>query len=123
MTTNVKVISGRDFVRARPDGHANVETAEKLIADIAQAGAGLDEFAILVDTRDVSDQLTAFELWKLSAKLVRFRHTFERRTAVLCPAEKFDLTQFFPLCAANHGLNISAFTSYEGAMEWLIGEG
>ena len=122
MTTNIKVIQARDFIRARPDGHAYLDKAEELLADIAQAGEGLDDFAILVDTRNVSGQLSATELWTLAEKLVKFRHTFAKRTAVLCPIEKFDHTRFFSLCAENYGFNIRAFTSYEDAMEWLIGE-
>lgn len=122
MATNVKVIPARDFIRARPDGHAYLDKAEELLAEIARAGQGLDDFAILVDTRNVSGQLSATELWTLSKKLVKFRHTFARRTAVLCPMEKFDHTRFFTLCAENQGFNIRAFTSYEDAMEWLIGE-
>ena len=122
MPTNVKVIQALDFIRARPDGHAYLDKAEQLLADIAKAGDGLDDFAILVDTRQVSGALSATELWSLAEKLVKFRHTFAKRTAVLCPTEKFDHTRFFTLCAENHGFNIRAFTSYEDAMEWLIGD-
>ena len=120
MPTNVKVIPARDFIRARPDGHAYLDQAEQLLADIARAGEGLDDFAILVDTRQVSGALSATELWTLAEKLVKFRRTFAKRTAVLCPLDKFDRTRFFGLCAENHGFNIRAFTSYEDAMEWLI---
>lgn len=120
MPTNVKVIPARDFIRARPDGHAYLDKAEQLLADIAKAGDGLDDYAILVDTREVSGALSATELWTLAEKLVKFRRTFARRTAVLCPLDKFDRTRFFGLCAENHGFNIRAFTSYEDAMEWLI---
>jgi hypothetical protein len=52
---------------------------------------------------------------------VRFRNNFARRTAILCPLEKFDRSRFFALCAENRGFNIQVFTSYEEAMEWLIG--
>lgn len=122
MPTNVKVIRAREFVRARPDGHAYLDRAEQLLAEIAQAGEGLDDFAILVDTREVSGQLSATELWRLAETLLKFRSTFAKRTAVLCPIEKFDHTRFFTLCADNHGFNIRAFTGYEDAMEWLIAD-
>ena len=122
MSTNVKVIQAREFIRARPDGRAYLDRAEQLLAEIAQAGDGLDDFAILVDTRQVSGQLSATELWRLAETLVKFRHTFAKRTAVLCPMEKFDHTRFFALCAENHGFKIRAFISYEEAMEWLIAD-
>lgn len=122
MPTNVKVIQAREFIRAQPDGHAYLDRAEQLLAEIAQAGDGLDEFAILVDTRRVSGALSATELWRLAETLLKFRGTFARRTAVLCPIEKFDHTRFFTLCAENHGFNIRAFVAYEDAMEWLIAD-
>jgi hypothetical protein len=115
------VIRARDFIRARPGGDANLEKAEQLLKDIAEAGTGLDDFDILVDTREVSGMLSATDLWSLAQRLVRYRKTFARRTAVICPIEKFDHTRFFSLCADNHGFNIQAFTSYEDAMEWLLG--
>jgi hypothetical protein len=96
MAANVKVIRARDFVRAQPGGHANLEQAEQLLKDIALA------------------------VWRLAERLVRFRKTFAHRNAILCPIEKFDHTRFFALCAENHGFNIQAFSSYEEAMEWLL---
>jgi hypothetical protein len=119
---NIKVIHARDFVRAQPDGQAHLEKAEQLLRDIAQAGEGLENFEILVDTRDVSGSLSAPDLWTLAERLVRFRKTFARRTAIICPIERFDHSRFFALCAENHGFNVRAFTSYEDAMEWLLGE-
>ena len=121
MSANVKVIRARDFVRARPDGEATLETGEQLLKDIAAAGLGLEDFEILVDTRELSGMLSATDLWTLAEQLARYRQTFARRTAVLCPIERFDHARFFSLCADNHGFNIQAFTSYEDAMEWLLG--
>jgi len=120
MPTNVKVIHAGDLIRARPEGEAYLEDAEQLIRDIVAAGAGLEEFEVLIDTRRVSGTLSATDLWNLAEKLAKYRASFARRTAVLCPQEKFDHSRFFALCAENHGFNIRAFTSYEEAMEWLI---
>ena len=120
MPATVKVIHWGDFIRARPDGHADLEQAETLLKEIAQAGSGLQDFDILVDTRTVKGRLSVADLWTLAEKLVRFRQTFSHRTAVLCPLEKFDHTRFFALCAENRGFNVHAFTSYEDAMEWLL---
>ena len=121
MAANVKVIRSRDFIRARPGGQANREKAEQLLRDIAEAGAGLEDFEIVADTRDVAGMLSANDLWTLAERLARYRQTFSRRTAVICPIERFDHARFFALCADNHGFNIQAFTSYEEAMEWLLG--
>ena len=120
MPTNVKIIHASDFIRARPEGPAQLEHAEQMLKDIAAAGAGLDQFEVLVDTRRVVGSLSATDLWTLAEKLARFRPSFARRIAILCPLEKFDHSRFFALCAENRGFNIQAFTSYEEAMEWLI---
>src|SRR5262249_52144353 len=103
-------------------GQANIAGAEKLLSDIAEAGEGLEDFEILVDTREISGSLTASELWSLSERLVRYRTTFSHRTAVVCTSDRFDHARFFSLCAENKWFNIRAFTSYEDAMEWLITE-
>ena len=120
MPTNVKIIHASDFIRARPEGPAQLEDAEQMLKDIAVAGAGLDSYEVLVDTRRVTGSLSATDLWTLAQQLVRFRTTFAHRTAILCPLEKFDHSRFFALCAENRGFNIQAFTSYEEAIEWLI---
>jgi DNA-binding transcriptional LysR family regulator len=121
--TNVKVIHARDFIRATPQGEAWFEKALELLQSIAEAGAGLTDFEVLVDTRRVTGGgLSAADLFRLAEALVRYRKTFARKTAVLCPLEKFDKLQFFALCAEDRGFNLRAFTSYEDAMEWLIAD-
>ena len=50
--------------------------------------------------------------------------TFLRKTAVLCPRERFDNARFFSLLAASHGFRgVRAFLAYEDAMEWLLAAG
>lgn len=120
MAANIKVIQARDFIRASPDGRVYMDKAEQLLQRIAEAGAGLGDFDVLVDTRRVSGALTATELWRLADRLVHYRNTFARKTAILCPLEKFDHSTFFALCAENRGFNVQAFASYEDAMEWLL---
>jgi len=118
--TNIKVIQATDFIQATPEGHAYIEKAEQLLKDIADAGAGLEGFHVLVDTRRVTGALTATELWHLADKLAHYRRTFGNKTAILCPVERFDHSRFFALCAENQGFNVQAFTDYEHAMEWLL---
>jgi len=118
--TNVKVIQAKDFVRATHEGHADLEKAEQLLQSMADAGAGLKDFHVLVDTRRSTGWLGATELWSLSQKLAKYQNAFGRKTAILCPLERFDHNRFFALCAENRGFNVRAFVSYEEAMEWLI---
>ena len=121
MAANVKIIRAKEFIRAQPDGQADLAGAERMLQEIIAAGVGTPDYEVLVDTRSVRGALSATNLWTLAESLVKFRNTFARRTAILCPLEKFDHTRFFALCAENRGFNIQAFTSYEDAMEWLIG--
>jgi hypothetical protein len=47
-----------------------------------------------------------------------------RKTAVLCPRERFDNAKLFSLLAGNRGFRqFRAFLSYEDAMEWLLASG
>ena len=120
MPRNVKVIEAKEFVRGTPEGRVYLEEAEKLLKDIAAAGAGLEGFDVLIDTRRVSTGLSATELWYLADKVARFPRGDGRRIAILCPTERFDHSRFFALCAENRGLDVQAFTAYEDAMEWLL---
>ena len=65
--------------------------------------------------------LNTSDLWTLAAKAASEAAKSRRRTAVLCPAERFDHARFFAMCAERHSLNIRAFVDYEHAIEWLIG--
>lgn len=122
MPHQVKVIHASDFIRARPEGEFDLEASERLLGEIARAGEALDEFEILLDVRQTQGRMSATDLWSLAERLVRYRSTFARKTAILCPVEKFDRARFFALCAENRGFNIQAFTAYEEAMEWLLAE-
>lgn len=121
MTTNVRVIHPKDFLRARADGRVDLETGKKLLADVASAAAPLENYEVLIDIRDAVGQLTPDEVNELAGSLIQFRETFLRKTAVLCPRERFDNARFFSLLAASHGFRrIRAFVTYEDAMEWLL---
>ena len=122
MPAQIKVISAGDFIRAKPTGEFDLEASEQLLAGIAKAGEALDDFDILVDTREAQGVLSATDLWFLADKLVHYRRTFARKTAVLCPLEKFDRARFFAMCAESRGFNMRAFADYEHAMEWLIAD-
>jgi hypothetical protein len=120
VTHDVRVIQPSDFVRATPDGHADVEAGERLLCEIAEKASELEEFNILVDTRRLRGMLSAGQLWYLAEKFAGHPHIGRRKTALLCPRQRFDHARFFSLCAEHRGSNVEAFTSYEEAMEWLL---
>src|SRR3954470_24702541 len=119
MTYNIKVIRATEFVRARAHGDFDLERSTLMLEAIARAAESLDDFEIMVDTRGVTQAMGATQLWYLAEKLVKHRHTFSRKTAVLCPEARFDHIRFFSLCAERRGFNIQPFTEYEHAMDWL----
>jgi hypothetical protein len=120
MPAAVKVIQARDFIRAEADGTFVIEDSLRMLGDIAAAAADLREHDVVVDVRQADSQLSAADLWTLALKLAEYRHMQLRKTAVLCPLERFDKARFFALCAENQGFRIRAFTDYESAMEWII---
>ena len=121
MSTNVRVIHPSDFLRARTDGRVDLDMAKSLLAQVAEAAAPLVEYDVMIDIRDVVGQLTPDEVCELAGSLDQFRGTFLRKTAVLCPRERFDNARLFSLLAGNHGFRqVRAFFSYEDAMEWLM---
>ena len=121
MPTNVRVIHPRDFLRVRADGRVDLEMGKDLLQQVADAAEPLGAYEVLIDIRDAVGRLTPDEVHELAGSLVRFRHTFLHRTAVLCPRDRFDNARFFSLLAASYGFqNIRAFIGYEDAMEWLM---
>jgi len=65
--------------------------------------------------------MSVTDLWYLAAELSTLGKAFLRKTAVLCPVERFDYADFFALCADNLGMRVQAFNSFEDAIDWLIG--
>jgi hypothetical protein len=123
MPANVRVIRSNEFLRETTEGFADMAWAEQVIAEFVARSEPLQgDYSILVDTRRAIGLLSATQLWYLSEKLARHQSTFSHRTAILCPAERFDHARFFALCAEGKGCNVRAFTRYEDAMEWCLAE-
>ena len=121
MSTNVRVVRPSEFLRVRADGRVDLDMAKAMLERVAAAAAPLDDYEVLIDIRDVVGRLTSDEVCELAGSLDQFHATFLRKTAVLCPRERFDNTRLFSLLAASHGFRrIRAFLSYEDAMEWLM---
>ena len=120
MATNIRIIHAHDFIKATPEGRLDFEDSKKMLMEIASASAHLADYEIILDTRKVQAVMSATQLWDLARELIKYHTTFSRKTAILCPLERFDLAEFFALCAHNRGFQVRAFTSIGDAMEWLI---
>ena len=125
MPANIRIIHAHEFIKATPEGQLNLEESRKLLIELASASAPMADYDIIVDTRKAQSKMSPNDLWALVADLSdNFRKAFSRnrKTAVLCPLERFDHAAFFGLCAQNKGFQVSAFTSLEDAYEWLIAD-
>jgi hypothetical protein len=124
MPTNIRIIHTHDFIRAAPEGQLDLKESQKLLMAIASALAHLVDYEIIIDTRKAQLEMSATDLWYLAAELSDLRGAFfPKKTAVLCPLERFDQEGFFALCAKNRGFQVRAFTSFEDAIEWLLANG
>ncbi len=120
MPTNIRIIHAHDFIKATPEGTLDLENSKKLLVEFAADSSTSGDHEILLDTRKAQSALSATDLWYLAAELISFRKALSRKTAVLCPLDRFDHAAFFALCAQNKGFRVHAFTSFEEAMEWLM---
>jgi len=120
MATNIRIIHAHDFIKATPEGTLDLENSKKLLVEIAADSSTSGDHEILLDTRMAQSAMSATDLWYLAAELISFRKALSRKTAVLCPLDRFDHAAFFALCAQNKGFRVRAFTSFEDAMEWLM---
>ena len=121
MPTNVRIVQAGEFIKATPSGVLDLVASEQLLAEVAKASRRVPDAHVLLDTRNAMAILNTSDLWTLAAKAASEAAKSRRRTAVLCPAERFDHARFFAMCAERHSLNIRAFVDYEHAIEWLIG--
>jgi len=122
MPATIRIIHAQDFIKGIPEGQLDLEESKKLLMEIALASDPLVDYHVILDTRKAQSEMSATDLWHLAAELHHnFRKAFSRtqKMAVLCPLERFNHAEFFALCAQNRGFQVSAFTSFEDAMEWL----
>lgn len=120
MPIDVKVIRAKDFIKATPNGELDFEASTRLLLQVASVASALSDYAVLLDTRNAESKLSATDLYYLALELQKHSDTFFlRKTAIICPQKRFDKAEFFALCAENRGFQVSAFTLFERAMEWL----
>jgi hypothetical protein len=119
MPATVKIIHATDFIKATEEGELDLKESKRLLVEIVSA-TDLVDYELVLDTRKAHSSMTVTDLWYLAAALGSVRKALPRKTAVLCPRERFDHAAFFALCAQNRGFDVRAFTCFEDAMEWLI---
>jgi hypothetical protein len=121
MIAKIAFIEAKDFVRVTPAGSVDLESSKRLLSELLDSTAHLEEFELLIDTRRVEKPLPAEDLWALAQHMRNYHDRTNHRTAVVCAVERFDLLRYFASCAQHAGLTIAAFTSYQEALDWLMG--
>jgi len=119
MAVTVRIIHATDFIKATPEGELDLKESQKLLVEIVST-TDLVDYAVILDTRKAHSSMSETDLWYLAAEIGKIVKNLPRKTAVLCPRERFDHAKFFALCVQNRGSNVRAFTCYEDAMEWLM---
>ena len=119
MTAKIRIIHAHDFLKATPEGKLDFEESKRILLKIASVVVPQDDYELIIDTRKAHSVMSPTDLWHLAKEISTFGEKFRRKTAVICPRERFDQAKFFELCSYNRGYQINAFTSYEDAIDWL----
>jgi hypothetical protein len=119
MPATVRIIHATDFIKATAEGELDLKESARLLVEIVSA-TDLVDYELVMDTRKAHSSMSVADLWYLAAQISKVGKNLPRKTAVLCPRERFDHATFFALCAQNRGYNVRAFTCFEDALEWLI---
>ena len=119
MGLKLELIEAKDIIRTTPEGAVDHERVKEILAKIASAQNVPPDHVIMIDARKTKAKLSTTDVWYLAAELHRQREAFNRKSALLVPAEDFDLASFFELCAQNRGFSVNAFTDFEAAINWL----
>jgi len=122
MPTTIRVVKAHEFLHVKAEGVFDFPRSIEALLGVVCVGGGGQDWHVLLDTRHADVRLSVADLWKFASIVVEQLRPISRKTAVLCPAERFDRAEFFALCAVNRALYVRAFTSYEDAMEWLLEE-
>ena len=120
MPVNIRVISTREFIHVKAEGEFDFRRSVEALLEVAEAGVGSVDGHVLLDTRHAEHHLSVADIWRFASIVAEQLRPISRKTAVLCPAQRVDVAEFFALCATNRALYVRAFTSYEEAIEWLL---
>jgi hypothetical protein len=120
MMMTVQSIHPRDFIRATANGTLDRTTAERHLAALAGATAGLTDFDVILDTRGAELDVSTTDLWHLAVFFAGLPKMRRRKIAILPAPDAFDRAAFFAVAAENRGTPIRAFETFEEAIDWLV---
>lgn len=119
MTAKIRIIHAQDFIKATPEGNLNFEESKRILMEIASIVVPQDDYDLIIDTRKAHSVMSPTDMLLLVQEICALGEEFRRKTAVICPRERFDHAKFLELCSSYRGYEIHAFMVYEDAIDWL----
>ena len=119
MPAKILIIHAQDFLKATPEGKLDLAESKKILLELASIVVPQDDYQLIIDTRKAHSVMSPTDMLLLVQEISAFGEKFRKKTAVICPRERFDHARFLELCASNRGYEIHAFTVYEDAIDWL----
>jgi hypothetical protein len=117
MSSDIRVIHARQFVKATVQGEFDLGGSKQALLQIAGATpSGLD---LMVDVRAAPAYLTLVEVTDLASEFMKLQIGKNQKTAVLTDPDRLENARFFSISARNMGASVQAFTSFEEAFDWL----
>jgi len=120
MSYDLHVVKSTDFVRLDAKGNVDFEESRRVLSDLARTcfARGIDR--ALLDIRKVPNAtLKLAEVYALARTFGEMGFQRHQRVAVLHSYSSTDRADFFVMCTADQGFDISAFDQFEDAAEWL----
>jgi hypothetical protein len=122
LTVKVQIIHAGDFIKTTPEGEVSLKLSKTRLAKIVQALEPAHDNNFLVDWRNVTINFSMTHLFYLALEITKYEALSGARISLLVKPDDFDRGDFLQICAQNRGVQLSAFTEYENAMNWLTTE-
>jgi len=126
MSMELQIIRASEFIRLGPDKYLDLAASKEALRTLAQACCkrGLD--CALLDLRSLPLQAKPhFTTAELAALVGAFREggfSRKQRLAILYRHDVHGGIRSFAFIGRMRGLQVHAFSEYEGALEWLAAE-
>ena len=120
MPFNLQIVPAREFIRNNVNGEFDLESTKEVLLSVFSKMKNLDVSEVVLDVREASTKMTAFDLYQLLSIFDKVVHKGSWKIAIVNrPKDDFDRAKFFELCAQNRGYQVGAFQVFEEAVAWL----
>lgn len=119
MSTEVKVVNIREFLKVTVQGVVDLKTSKDALFRLSSVSPTSPDIDFLIDVRESPVTLSLAEITELVSEFNTMRVGAGRRTAVLTEKPHFGNAEFFAILARGRGNEVQAFTSLEEALDWL----